>query len=108
MISHAGTGYWMTANGWCVNGNGKAIRGESKKGLTQDECFKYCEEDPSLSGCTYDYYNNCITYTGDVTGCNGHGAYKCHYRTETRRKSQILLATYIVMYNSYVILVQVL
>ena len=85
----------MTANGWCVNGNGAATKREAKTGLTQDECFKHCEEDPSLSGCTYDYYKNCITYTGDVTGCNGHGAYKCHYRSETRRTFQISFVMYI-------------
>ena len=74
----------MIATGWCVDARGiEAISSADKWGITKDDCFKLCQEDPSVKGCTLsvlDTYLHCITYTGDIKGGSGDISSKCYYR----------------------------
>ena len=73
---------WVIATGWCVDAAGKeAGRNPNKWGLKVDDCFKLCLVDTNLNGCTSTDTGLCVTYTGDIKGGNGIGAYKCYYHT---------------------------
>ena len=76
------SGNWVTSSGWCIDANGLEVqRNVTLSGVSEEDCFRICEGNPSLSGCSYmAYYGACVTYSGYIVGGNGHGSYKCHYR----------------------------
>ena len=91
LLYYAGSDYWVTANGLCayVEKGIEPTKKETQTGLTKDECFKQCEKDPSLSGCSHGGKTFCHKYTGKITGGSGLEKWTCHYRSETGRKFQI-------------------
>ena len=87
------SGNWVTSSGWCIDANGLEVqRNVTLSGVSEEDCFRICEGNPSLSGCSYmAYYGACVTYSGYIVGGNGHGSYKCHYR---RSKCQLRLKSF--------------
>ena len=72
----------MTSTGWCVDANG-AENGRSANLMhfSEDECFKFCEKNPYLNGCSFMVSHGiCTTYSGNTVGGNGNWKYKCHHR----------------------------
>ena len=72
---------WIISSGWCVDKNGSPNgKGPNEDGLQQEECFDKCQTNTNFKACTYyPARMRCNTYTGDIVGGNGHGAYKCFH-----------------------------
>ena len=77
------SGNWVTSTGWCVDVNGlEDGRSNNLFGYGQTDCFKLCERNYSLNGCTFlASQGKCVTYSGSIVAGNGNGAYKCYRRT---------------------------
>ena len=73
----------MTSPGWCVDATKKEPRRKSSQsGYNEEQCFKLCEDDSSLTACTFVFADGadfCNTYSGDVKNGNLLSGYKCHY-----------------------------
>ena len=77
------SGNWITSAGWCVDANGAEDgRGVNMMHYSEDDCFKLCEKNSDLNGCTFMVSHGiCTTYSGVTVGGNGNGDYKCRHRS---------------------------
>ena len=79
----------MISTGWCVDVNGvEDGRSTNLFGYGLTDCFKLCEGNSSLNGCTFlSSQGKCVTYSGYIVAGNGNEAYNCYRRTGKWKES---------------------